>query len=78
MAFTVTRYNSPQALEDAIGGTVTVAKSEDALAAALDAAISLYNVVNSGNFYTVIDRPTTPPYEVLGHGAMYTVLIETL
>jgi hypothetical protein len=79
MAFTVTRYNSPQALEDAIGGTVTVAKSEEALGEVINAAASLFLVVDSGNFYTAIDSPTivNVSLRIVGSGAMYTVVLET-
>jgi hypothetical protein len=79
MAFSVIKYKSPQALQDAIGGTVTVANSEEALGEVINAATSLFLVVDSGNFYTAIDSPTivNVSLRIVGAGAMYTVILET-
>lgn len=79
MPYTVRTHKSPQALADYLLASVSVAKSEDALDTAIQAATNISTIVANGGYFTVIDNPqiVALSISVVAKGNFYTTIVET-
>ena len=80
MPFTVTTYDSEDALAAAITAVVTTFPDEETLGDGINAATTPFSVVvKGGGKYTLIDNPqiVNVSLRIVAKGAKFTVILET-
>ena len=80
MAFTVITYTSEDDLAAAVLGDVETLSSEAALADALALAVSPFQILAKGGYFTLVDNPqvVNVSLKIVAKGGFFTVILETV